>query len=379
MRKVSIVSFLLLPFHLAIACTSGTPQTGVYKGADGPAQYVVVMPEPANCYNGDMILFAHGYVQPGQLATWTQQLALPDGTSLPGLLNSFGFGFAASSFSKDGLAILQGIDDTKALTNVIQSLTIPVRKYFITGASEGGDIAALSLENDPFYSGAVAVCGPLGSFEKQIDYFTDARVLFDYFFPGVLKTGTSGESAINIPPALINNWFSVYEPAVATALAANPPATLQLLNTAQIPIGGDPNNAGPAIIGVLWYNVFATNDAHTTLGGNPYDNIGRIYQGSLDDATLNPTVARFQADQDAIAHMKQYEPSGKLKDPMVTLHTTADPIVPFWQEALYKENVDDRKSAAELTQIPVAAYGHCNVNASEAGTALLLMITKAGL
>ena len=75
-----------------------------------------------------------------------------------------------------------------------------MQKYFVTGASEGGAIAAISLENDPTYSGGVAVCGPIGSFQKQLNYIGDVRVLFDYFFPGVLTTGTPGESAINIPP-----------------------------------------------------------------------------------------------------------------------------------------------------------------------------------
>jgi hypothetical protein len=48
-----------------------------------------------------------------------QPTGSPDGTPLPTLVNSLAFGFAASSFSKNGLAIIQGIQDTKALTNVI--------------------------------------------------------------------------------------------------------------------------------------------------------------------------------------------------------------------------------------------------------------------
>jgi hypothetical protein len=384
MRKLPLIlPFLLLPSYLAALCSSGTPTSGLYgpgQGASGLAQYVVVMPQPASCYNGDIILFAHGYVAPGSLpGTWLSQLALPDGTTLPGLLNSLGFGFAASSFSKDGLAIVQGIQDTKALTNVIHGLGIPVRKYFVTGASEGGDIATISLEKDPTYSGGVAVCGPIGSFQKQINYFTDVRVLFDYFFPGVLKTGTPGESAINIPPALMANWATVYEPAVLHALSSNPLATFQLLNTAQIPIGLDWSNAGDAITGVLWYNVFATNDAHTTLDGNPYDNIGRIYHGSFNDLRLNVMVARFAADQTATINLGAYETSGRLHDPLVTLHTLADPIVPFWQEALYKAKVDAQGASRELLQIPVLRYGHCNVNGAEAGAALSLMVLKAGL
>ena len=89
------------------------------------------------------------------------------------------------------------------------------------------------------------------------------------------------------------DWATVYEPAVVHALSSNPLATLQLLSTAQIPIGLDLRNAPDAIIGALWYNVFGTNDAKATLGGNPYDNIGRVYHGSFNDARLNAMVARF--------------------------------------------------------------------------------------
>ncbi len=350
------------------------------SGVNGTAPYVVVMPEPATCFNGDVILFAHGYVAPGSPAgTWQSQLFLPDGTSLAALVNSLGFGFAASGFSKDGLAITEGIHDTKALTSVFAGLGYPVHKYFLTGASEGGAITALSLEKDPTYSGGVAVCGPIGSFQKQLNYIGDVRVLFDYFFPGVLTTGTPGESAINIPPALMAGWTSTYEPAVIQALRAHPLATLQLLSTAQIPIGLDFNNAADAITGALWYNVFGTNDAKTTLGGNPYDNIGRVYHGSLNNRRLNALVARFAEDPDAAASLPAYETTGNLHTPLITLHTTADPIVLFSQESLYKAKVAAQGASRQLLQIPALAYGHCNVNATQAGAALLLMVLKAGL
>jgi hypothetical protein len=338
------------------------------------------MPQPAGCYNGTMILFAHGYVPVGAPAgTWESQLALPDGTSLPALLNSLGFGFAASSYSKDGLAILQGIQDTKALTNVIQGLSIPVSRYFVTGASEGGLVATKSVESDSTYSGGIAVCGPIGSFRKQINYFGDVRVLFDYFFPGVLTTGTPGESAINIPPALIVNWTTVYEPAVRAAVKSNFFATLQLISTAKIEIGLNFNNAADAIVDALWYNVFATSDAQATLGGNPFDNIGTVYSGSFRDAHLNAVVARFAAAPTAVSNIQKYETSGLLHDPLVTLHTVADPVVPFWQEALYNAKVQSTGSSSELVQIPALRFGHCNVNGTEAEAALVVLLLKTGL
>jgi hypothetical protein len=335
---------------------------------------------PASSYNGEMILFAHGYIALGspEPATWLSQLALPDGTALPTLLNGQGFGFAASSFSTDGLAILPGIQDTKALINVIGTLGIPVHKYFVTGASEGGLVAAKSIEEDAgSYAGGLAVCGPVGSFQKQLNYFGDVRVLFDYFFPGVLTS--AGGTAIDIPPALIENWFTQYEPAVIEAVNSNPLATLQLVSTAQIEIGLNPSNAASAIADVLWYNVFATNNGQIVLGGNPYDNTHTVYKGSFDDVRLNRLVERYAATGTALSNIATfYETTGLLHDPLVTLHTLADPIVPFWQEPLYAAKVLSQDSISELVEIPAVAYGHCNVTAAQAETALSVLLLKAG-
>ncbi|HMF02987.1 MAG TPA: hypothetical protein VKK06_24075, partial [Terriglobia bacterium] len=72
-----------------------------------------------------------------------------------------------------------------------------------------------------------------------------------------------------------------------------------------------------------------------------------------------------------------YETTGILHDPLVTLHTTADPIVPFRQELLYAAKVQANNSSAELTEIPAPAYGHCNVTTAQVSSALLLMLLKA--
>ena len=217
MRRLLFVTAVLNPVSLAAQCSSTLYSSGTFgiaQGASGTAQYVVYMPQPSTCFNGDVIVFAHGYIPPASPSNaWLSQLMLPDGTSIPALANGLGFGFAASGFSKDGLAILQGIQDTKALTNVIQGLSIPVHKYFATGASEGGLIAAKLIEEGHSFAGGVAVCGPVGNFQKQINYFGDVRVLFDYFFPGVLTS--AGGSAVDIPPALLANWTTVYELAIA--------------------------------------------------------------------------------------------------------------------------------------------------------------------
>lgn len=370
MRNVLVMLLALAPAVWGGQCTSpATPLSGTINGAD----YVIYLPQPASCFNGQMILFAHGYVQPGSPAdSWESQLTLPDGTSLPELLNGYGFGFAASGYSKEGLAILQGMQDTQALTSYVATVA-PSSEVYITGVSEGGLIAAKLAESSPLYNGGIATCGPVGSFQDQINYFGDARVLFDYFFPGVLSG--AGGSAIDIPPILMSDWTTVYEPAIVSALAANPLATAQLINTAGITIGQF-SNAANAITGVLWYNVFATTDAQATLGGNPYGNIGREYTGSLDDARLNAMVARFAASPTALVNAVPYETSGLLNIPLVTLHTLADPIVPYWQEPLYAKTVASVNRSSELTQIPVVAYGHCNFTTADVEAAIATLLVK---
>jgi hypothetical protein len=380
MRKAVRVSFLLLISlsllpPLAVAACSSSCSTGTYTSKNGNlAQYVVCMPQPASCYNGSVVLFAHGYVPAGAPpGTWQNQLALPDGSTLPSLVNNLGFGFAASGFTKDGLAIKEGIDDTKALLDHYRNgLNHPVSRAYIAGASEGGLIAAKSIESlGGTYDAALAVCGPIGGFRNQINYFGDVRVLFDYFFPGVLN---EGGDAMHIPDALMAKWSTVYEPKVRQAVKSDFWATLQLVSTSKLQMGLNFNNAPDAVAEALWYNIFATNDARQTLGGIPFDNIGRNYSGSFNDAKLNATVKRFAADSAAITNMQAYETTGLLGYPLVTLHTTADPVVPFWHETLYSNKAQATHSTSKLAQVPAFRYGHCNVNSTEVTTSFVIML-----
>ena len=220
-----------------------------------------------------MVTFAHGYVAPDQpLGVPQSQLSI-GGISLPATFNQLGYGFAASGYSKNGLAIEQGVNDTRDLVqNIVQKQIAPKRVYLI-GASEGGLVTALSAEQLPsVYNAAGAACGPIGSFQNQINYLGDFRVVFDYFFPGVLPG-----SPVNIPQEVMADWDTVYVPKITAALAANPKATAQLLSVTKASVTSDPATVGETVLGILWYNVFATNDAVATLGGQPFDNHNRIY------------------------------------------------------------------------------------------------------
>jgi len=155
-------------------------------------------------------------------------------------------------------------------------------------------VATLLAERSPeLFHSTLALCSPLGSFRQQIQYFGDFRVLFDYFFPGVIPG-----SPIAIPPDVMSNWFSVYGPAVAAALAAHPGRAIELLRVAKAPYEpGNPVTIARTVLDILWYNIFATNDARLKLGGNPFGNRLHWYWGSTNDLRLNLRVQRSRRRQ----------------------------------------------------------------------------------
>lgn len=315
---------------------------------------------PPSGWNGQLVVYAPGYTPP-QLPLGFYQLATPDGVSLPALVQGLGFAFATTSYRRNGLAILEGVADVQELVTAFeQTIGTPTRTH-VTGVSEGGLVATLLAERSAvLFDSAFAACSPIGGVRQQLTYVGDFRVLFDYFFPGAIPG-----SAIAIPAGVIANWNSVYVPLVSATLAAAPSRALELMRVAHAAY--DPSDFRTVVataIGLLTYNVLGANDANARLGGNPFENRVRWYFGSTNDLRLNLLVRRFAAAPAALAALGPYETHGDLAIPLVTLHTTADGIVPFAHELLYGRKVDvvDR---GRFVPIPIVRYGHCAFTAAE--------------
>jgi pimeloyl-ACP methyl ester carboxylesterase len=334
------------------------PVAGCSDGATGGALTRVCFPAD---WNGDLILYAHGYVRPDA------PLASPDnvigGTPVEDLVNATGYAYATTSYRANGLVADVAVGDLVELEQMVRRTVRPdPARVYIVGFSEGGLVAALAVEEHPDrYAGVLAGCGPIGDFTRQIDYFNDVRVVFDYFFPGVIP-GSAGEP----PDEARIGWTSIHEPAVVAALADDPGAALELAAVTGIPAGGaDPMPLAEAIAGILWYNVFGTADAKARLGGQPYDNLDKAYQGSSDDVALNAGVARFTADPGARSALGRFETGGDPSAPISIIHTTGDPIVPFFHQPLYEDKVLAAGRSALLHRSDVQRFGHCAFTSSE--------------
>ena len=128
----------------------------------------------------------------------------------------------------------------------------------------------------------------------------------------------------------------------------------------------DPQAREAVIEKLLWYNVFGTNDAIDKLGGQPFGNQSRVYSGSADDEQLNQSVERYSADQAALDEIETYyQTSGQLTVPLVTLHTTGDHLVPYWQALGHRGRVISADNIALHEMQTVDRYGHCTFTAFE--------------
>ncbi|HKX30120.1 MAG TPA: hypothetical protein VJ302_20695 [Blastocatellia bacterium] len=344
-----------------VNCADGVQSSG--------ALYRICVPSQ---WNGDLVVYAHGYVAA------PLPLSIPDGQlsgiSLMQTYTQMGYAYATTSYSKNGLAIKEGVADIADVTRIFINTYRKPKYTYLVGISLGAAVAALSIEKNPqLFNGALPISGPIGNFRSQVTYFGDFRLVFDYFFPGVIPG-----DPFNIPPAVIANFNTVYVPAIVAAITINPAATIQLLKVTRAPIDpADPTSIPTTIIGALFFNVLGSNDTNAELGGNPFDNRSKNYTGSDDDARLNQSIPRYTADQAALNEIKQfYQTSGKLPAPVVTIHTTADPIVPFTQEASYLLKVVVQGSLNRLIQIPILRYGHVTETNDEMLTAFSILVNR---
>jgi hypothetical protein len=66
-----------------------------------------------------------------------------------------------------------------------------------------------------------------------------------------------------------------------------------------------------------------------------------------------------------------------LHQPLVMLHNTLDPAVPFRHELIYSALVALQHRTRFLTVLPVPTYGHCEFTADQILGAFALMVQQA--
>ncbi|HMO04346.1 MAG TPA: hypothetical protein PKC67_13100 [Kiritimatiellia bacterium] len=326
---------------------------------------------PERGWNGDVVVFSHGYRAITETIDY-QNLTLGS-LYLPDVVQQLGFAFATTTYRQNGLAILEGVEDIRQLVLAFPRATgRRAHRFILAGASQGGMVTTLALERYPsLFAGGLALCGPIGNFTFQTDTISHFRVLFDYFFPGVLPG-----SAVSVPPSMLEDWHAIHRPAVLAALQAEPARWIEWMNVARAAyVPEDPSTWENTAMALLWYHTFTTADGQAKLGGNPFDNRRTVYRGSADDVALNAGVGRFAADATARWASRPYNTSGVLRRPLVVLHTTGDEIVPFAHAPVYAWK-NRATGSFPVTIYPIVRYGHCTFTAGEIISGLMVLLQQ---
>lgn len=312
--------------------------------------------KPAD-WNGDLVLYLHGY------SFVTDPVALPHNEAIRDSLVARGFAVAASSFSRNGYAVKEGVRESAALNEIFDERIGRARHTYLFGQSLGGLIGLILAQrrSEEDYDGAFLVCGIVGGSTEEVQYVGDIRVLFDAVYPGVL----AGD--LYHPPVITNLNVQVVGPVVA-AVTANPQGLgiIQLL--ARHPLAG--NNGQElvtSLVTVLGFQMQGGGDLFARAGSESFfDNAGWQYTSpALPPALvtdINNRVARHTRTRGAAEFLERWgEPSRRLRTPTLTLHTSRDPVVPVFHEDLLTQVA----SGPNLIQRRADRYGHTPFSAGE--------------
>jgi pimeloyl-ACP methyl ester carboxylesterase len=302
-------------------------------------------------WNGTLIVYCHGYSTTP--VTYDKQ---PAKTVLKAYLDT-NAAVAQSAYSAVGWAIQQATVDTESLRRYFVQKYGQPKRTFVSGHSMGGFLTMMLMETQPTtYNGGLSLCGPLVPAGTLISGAFNARVVFDYFFPGVLPD-----------PSHVPSDFKPSKEGSAKLeqlLGSKPEAAAAVRRYMTIKNNKD-------VAAGMDFVTYVLKDIQERSGGNPFDNRGTIYTITGADNELNEGVKRYAADPGTFEYLRiYYTPSGRLVHPLLQVHTTYDPLVSPNNPNAYTERAAAAGSQQFYAQQFVEHDGHCNVSPEETSKAL---------
>ncbi len=355
-----------LPFD-ALPGTTTTRLFGVQNGAG----YRIEVPET---WNGELVLYSHGFRGTGLELTVSNP-------STRSYLVAHGFAWAASSYSKNGYDVAQGVKDTHALGELFNGLVARPARTYVTGHSMGGHITGVLNEQYPgAYAGALPMCGVMGDIE-----------LFDYFLDyGLVAQALASVQAQFPPPA---DYLTAVVPAVKAALGPSFPAVLnaqgqKLKSVTRNITGGERPVFDTGWL--LWNGTAVQPDGNFLFGlgagdgtvgvapGSVAGNVDTVYQLDGDpgltaeEQALNASVLRVAPTPQGLQPngLANVPPiAGTTRVPVISLHTLGDLFVPFSMEQIYARRMAAHGASGLLVERAIRDAGHCGFSVSEQETA----------
>ncbi len=384
---VLLVSLTLLP---ASPSTNARPFAPLdLAGELHGAPFRIRVPEN---WNGTLLVFAHGYRDkadhPGEVDNRNADIA--PNAALEAPLLAQGFALAGTAFKDNGWAIEDSIQDTKTLATYFRTHIAKPTHTILWAASLGTIGAFKSMEQfNGTFDGALCLCGVGAGATGIWDNGLPVYLAYDVIFGVPPAWGTVGEVRDDI------NFDTEVVAKLGPELAnpTNFPAFEFIRLVAGNPGRGINPPPPPAFYpGWVLTDFFFLTEARAELqrrAGGPFvQNLdhnysltaaemaylaslglaGRVVDGWLAQMNARRNIAASPKARNYVRNNTDY--NGKIRNPVLTLHTAIDPLVVVSNEAAYAELIASANKEDLLFQTYTNANGHCNFTGPQILTAV---------
>ncbi|WP_410812500.1 hypothetical protein [Micromonospora sp. 067-2] len=347
---------------LAPLVVAGRPTT-VRQGVHRHAGYIIEVPAR---WNGDLVLWAHGYRGQGTVLSPEQP-----GFGLRQRLLEQGYAWASSSYDRNGFDIRSGVLGTRDLADHFGRSVRRAHHTYLAGVSMGGYIIGRSLEQYPgFYDGALPMCGVLGD-QTLLDFYLDYNL--------VAQT-LAGVPAYPTPADYLSNAVPRIQVALGLAgLTPTGPDTTtdrgKQLRAITVNRSGGPRPGADAAFAV-WKD-FLFSISVTSGGVTPAQRPGQLSTNLLtryspnSPVNVNATVPRIAPEnvlQRLLPTLTEVPRiAGRPTAPVLSLHGLGDLFVPFSMEQAYATDVARHGRGKLVVQRAIRTTQHCEFSPAEAG------------
>jgi pimeloyl-ACP methyl ester carboxylesterase len=316
-------------------------------GRLGGAVYQIEI--PAN-WNRRLVLHMHGFEELGPEASATA----PD---FRGYLIAQGYAWGASSFSSTSSIPGRSADETAALWDYFAAMYGRPDRTYVTGISMGGAATHIAAERYPDrFDGGLGLCGSAGQTpgaENLANFFVAAA-----YAAGVTQAEYDATSDLG---ALIQDRIRP---------ALRDPQVRKTFENVMLDLTGGPRRFGRA--GFRLEEETNWTRAELLVAAKLAPNRDTRYRlGPLSPVTsdeFNRAVIRLPGptgDQLTRNFYDGEDTTGKLRIPVVTLHSTGDGQVPIEQARIYRRRVERAGQGDLLVQRVIGDLGHCGFRTTE--------------
>lgn len=376
-------TLLAVAAALALCAPAATAAPTVLTGELEGAPYRIVVPES---WNGTLVVYAHGYRDrahhPGEVDDRAAEAAPV--AALEPVLTGMGYALAGSAYKTNGWAVKDGIADTRSLVSYFRGAVGMPARTLLWGFSMGSIVTlALAEETAGHFDGYLAACAVGAGSTRAWDGAAATALAYDAAFGWPSGWGTVGDARddvdfeTNVLPTMFGHLFG-------------DPFGFGKTEFIRLVTGAAPSALpSPAPFGWLFTNVFFGTEARAELerraGGPIAQNRTHAYslsaadraylaalgvdaQPLLDHMNARRAVAAPPSSRNYVRQWADF--SGRIKKPVLTLHTQTDTLVPVSHESAYAGTVAAAGRSGLLAQTFTDGNGHCNFTGPQLVTAL---------